>query len=70
MPGLLQVVANWNPLSALPAACQYLFGNPDPAAAVHVWPMRRPEPAAVVWAAALIAVFAPLSAWLCRRKVL
>jgi ABC-2 type transport system permease protein len=70
MPGWLQVVANWNPLSALAAACRHLFGNPNPAAAVPVWPMQHPQLTVVIWAAALIAVFAPLSVRLYRRKVL
>ncbi len=35
MPAWLRAVANWNPLSALAAACRHLFGNPNPAAAVH-----------------------------------
>jgi ABC-type multidrug transport system permease subunit len=70
MPGWLQVVADWNPLSALAAACRHLFGNPNPSAAVHAWPMQHPELTVVAWAAALIAVFAPLSVRLYRRKSL
>ena len=34
MPGWLQAVANWNPMSALAATCRHLFGNPNPAATV------------------------------------
>ncbi len=48
MPGWLQPVANWNPMSALAAASRKLFGNPNPAAAVHAWPMQHPELAVVV----------------------
>lgn len=70
MPGWLQAVANWNPLSALAAACRQLFGNPNPAATVPAWPMQHPGLTAVMWAVALIAVFAPLSVRLYRRKVL
>ena len=70
MPGWLQAVANWNPLSALAASCRHLFGNPNPAAAVQAWPMQHPELSVVIWAAALIALFAPLSVRLYRRKVL
>ena len=29
MPGWLQPVAEWNPMSALAAACRELFGNPN-----------------------------------------
>ena len=70
MPAWLRAVANWNPLSALAAACRHLFGNPNPAAAVHVWPMQHPELAVLLWSAAIIAVFAPLSVRLYRRKAL
>src|ERR1035438_2674346 len=30
MPHWLQVVANWNPVSAVASACRSLFGNPNP----------------------------------------
>ena len=39
-------------------------------AAVQAWPMQHPELSVVIWAAALIALFAPLSVRLYRRKVL
>jgi ABC-2 type transport system permease protein len=70
MPGWLQAFANWNPLSALAAACRHLFGNPNPAAAVQVWPMQHPELTVALWAIGLVAVFAPLSVRLYRRKAL
>jgi ABC-2 type transport system permease protein len=64
----LQPVAEWNPMSALASACRHLFGNPDPATGVHAWPMQHPELAVGCWAVALLAVFAPLSVHLYRRK--
>jgi ABC transporter DrrB family efflux protein len=70
MPGWLQPVAEWNPMSALAAACRHLFGNPNPAAAVHAWPMQHPELAVVCWAVAMLVVFAPLAVHLYRRKTL
>jgi len=70
MPGWLQPVAEWNPLSALAAASRHLFGNPNPAAAVQAWPMQHPELAVLLWSGALIAVFAPLAVRLYRRKSL
>lgn len=69
MPGWLQAVANWNPMSALAATCRRLFGNPNPAATVHVWPMEHPELAVAGWSVLMIAVFAPLAVRLYRRKV-
>jgi ABC transporter DrrB family efflux protein len=70
MPGWLQAVADWNPLSALAAACRHLFGNPDPAASIQVWPMQHPVLAVFLWSAGLLAVFAPLAVHLYRRKSL
>jgi ABC-2 type transport system permease protein len=70
MPGWLQPVAEWNPMSALAASSRALFGNPNPAAAVHAWPMQHPELAVACWAAVMLAVFAPLAVGLYRRKTL
>jgi len=70
MPGWLQPVAEWNPMSALAAACRHLFGNPNPAAAVQAWPMQHPELAVVCWSVAMLVVFAPLAVHLYRRKAL
>ena len=70
MPGWLQAIANWNPLSALAAACRHLFGNPDPAARVRAWPMQHPILTVFLWSAALLLVFAPLAVHLYRRKSL
>src|SRR5580704_14885791 len=70
MPGWLQPVAEWNPMSALAAASRHLFGNPNPAAAVHAWPMQHPELAVVCWAVAMLVVFAPLAVHLYHRKAL
>ena len=68
MPGWLQPVAEWNPLSSLAAACRELFGNPNPAAAVQVWPAQHPELAVLCWSAAMLVVFAPLAVHLYRSK--
>src|ERR1700678_334717 len=70
MPGWLQPVADWNPMSALAAATRHLFGNPNPAATIHAWPMQHPELAVVCWSLAMLAVFAPLAVRQFRRKVL
>jgi ABC transporter DrrB family efflux protein len=70
MPGWLQPVADWNPMSALAAATRHLFGNPNPAATIHAWPMQHPELAVVCWSVAMLAVFAPLAVRQFRRKVL
>jgi ABC-2 type transport system permease protein len=69
MPAWLREFADWNPISAVAAACRQLFGG-SPAPAVAAWPMQHPELAAAAWSLALIAVFAPTAVFLYRRKVL
>jgi ABC-2 type transport system permease protein len=68
MPGWLQVIANWNPVSAVTAAARHLFGNPNPSSSVAAWPMQHPVVAAVGWSLAILVVFAPLAAHLFRRR--
>ena len=68
MPGWLQPIAEWNPLSSLAAACRELFGNPNPAATVQAWPAQHPELAVLCWSAAMLVVFAPLAVRLYRSK--
>jgi ABC-2 type transport system permease protein len=64
LPPVLRAVANWNPVSVLAAACRRLLGDPDPAAAIHSWPMQHPELASALWSLVLLAVLAPLTVWL------
>ena len=68
MPGWLQLIAEWNPMSAVAAASRHLFGNPNPAASVQAWPMQHPELAVIGWSVVLLMVFAPLAVHLYRRK--
>ena len=68
MPGWLRQVADWNPVSAVTAAVRHLLGNPNPSASIHVWPMQHPVVAALIWSVAITAFFAPLAAYLYRRR--
>ena len=68
MPGWLQPIAQWNPMPALASVCRHLFGNQDPAVTVRVWPMRHAELAVFCWSGGMLAVFAPLTVHLYRRK--
>lgn len=70
MPGWLADFANWNPMSAIAAACRNLFGGANPAATVPAWPMQHPELAVVAWSILLIGIFAPTAVALYRRRVL
>jgi ABC-2 type transport system permease protein len=61
MPRPLQVIADWNPVSALTAACRELFGNPGVPAGDVAWPVAHPVAATIGWSLALLALFVPLS---------
>jgi len=68
MPALLRTIADWNPVSAVTSACRQLFGNPNPSAAIHAWPMQHPIVASLLWSTVLLAVCAPLASVLYRRR--
>jgi hypothetical protein len=68
MPSWLQVIADWNPVSAVTAACRDLFGNPNPSGGIHAWPMEHPVLAAVSWSLVILAICAPLAAHLLKRR--
>jgi ABC transporter DrrB family efflux protein len=68
MPAAIRAIADWNPVSAVTAASRHLFGNPNPSAAVHAWPLEHPVLASVIWSVALLAVFAPLATRLYRTR--
>ena len=62
LPPVLRTFALWNPVSAVTQATRELFGNippgtPDPT----TWPLQHPVLYTLIWAAAIIAVFAPLA---------
>jgi ABC-2 type transport system permease protein len=68
MPEVLRVIADWNPVSAVTAACRDLLGNPNPSASIQAWPMQHPVAASLLWSLVMLALFAPLSAVLYRRR--
>ncbi|RZS44432.1 ABC-2 type transport system permease protein [Herbihabitans rhizosphaerae] len=60
MPSWLRTIAEWNPVSALVAACRQLFGNPG-APVSDVWPLTHPVAATILWSLLLLAVVVPLA---------
>ena len=68
MPGWLQAVANWNPVSAVVAGARDLWGNPNPSAMVQAWPMQHPVEAALIWSVAILAVACPLAAHSFKKR--
>lgn len=68
MPGWLQPVAAWNPISAVAAAVRELFGNvPAMYVAPDYWPLQNPVLASVLWCVVILAVFVPLGVARYRR---
>jgi ABC-2 type transport system permease protein len=68
MPAWLRTIADWNPVSALTAACRLLFGNPGAPGAGAAWPLAHPVAATLLWSAVLTAIFLPLSVRTYKRK--
>jgi ABC-2 type transport system permease protein len=60
LPKVLQVVAEWNPVSAVVAAVRSLFGNAAGGTAT-AWPLEHPVVAALGWCALLLAAVVPLT---------
>jgi ABC transporter DrrB family efflux protein len=61
MPRILQVIAEWNPLSSTTAACRNLFGNPNPIPSDGSWPMANPELASVISSLVILAICIPIA---------
>jgi ABC-2 type transport system permease protein len=62
LPGPLQSFANWNPVSAVTQAAREGFGNlPSDLPAPSSWALQNPQIYSLLWAAAIVAVFAPLA---------
>ncbi|MGO9342425.1 MAG: ABC transporter permease [Acidimicrobiales bacterium] len=68
MPGWLQLVANWNPVSAVTAGARHLWANPNPSATIHAWPMQHPVDAALIWSVLILAIAAPLASHFFKRR--
>lgn len=68
MPDWLRVVVDWNPVSAVTAACRELWGNPNPSALDAAWSMQHPVPVALAWSIGLLVICLPLASMLYRRR--
>jgi len=66
LPGWLQPIAAWNPVSATVAAVRDLFGNSNPTPPGY-WPLEHPVIASLGWSLLVIAIFVPLSVRKYRR---
>lgn len=68
MPGWLQAIADWNPVSAATAGARQLWGNPNPSHTIQAWPMQHPVEAALIWSVVILAVAAPLASHFFKRR--
>src|ERR1700722_8995472 len=68
MPGWLQAIASWNPVSAVVAGARVLWGNPNPSGRIQAWPMQHPVEAALLWSVAILAVACPLAAHFFKKR--
>jgi ABC-2 type transport system permease protein len=66
MPGWLQHVAEWNPVSTVSLSARQLFGNPT-GIPTDAFPSQHPVLVTVGWVAVILVVFAPLSVRRYRR---
>jgi ABC-2 type transport system permease protein len=64
LPGWLQPVAEWNPISSTVLALRELFGNPTgfpPGGLPDVLPMQHPELVSPAWSLLILLVFVPIA---------
>jgi ABC-2 type transport system permease protein len=70
LPGVLKVIAEWNPTSALANALRHLFGNPGGVAPPDaIWPLAHPIAYTLIWALAIVVVCAPLAVLQYQRSI-
>ena len=68
MPGWMQAIAEWNPVSAVCAAARDLWGNPNPSGHLQAWPMQHPVQASLIWSVLILVVAAPLAAHSFKKR--
>jgi ABC-2 type transport system permease protein len=64
LPGWLQPIAEWNPISSTVLALRQLFGNPSgyaPGKIPDVLPMQHPAWVSLGWSVLILALFVPLA---------
>ena len=62
LPTVLRTIAEWNPVSSLAQAAREAFGNAVPyVSSSNAWSLNHPVVYVLLWVAAILAVFVPLS---------
>jgi ABC-2 type transport system permease protein len=69
LPGVLQTIAEWNPVTTLSEALRDLFGNPTGDLGENPpWPIDHPVLYTLIWAVGIVVVCAPLAVRAYRRS--
>lgn len=69
LPGVLQTIAEWNPVTSLTEALRALFGNPAGDLGENPpWPIDHPVLYTLIWTVGIVAVCAPLAIRAYRRS--
>ncbi|QXC63364.1 ABC transporter permease [Aquihabitans sp. G128] len=68
LPSVLRTIADWNPISAVAGSCREIFGNPNPAGAVDIWPAQHPMAMALLSSLAILAVCVPVASHLLQKR--
>ncbi|HEY2602055.1 MAG TPA: ABC transporter permease [Thermoleophilaceae bacterium] len=68
LPGGLQQIGEWNPLSAIVSGVRTLFGNPTATPNGAPWPLQHPVLGAVLWCLAILGVTVPLTIRRYRKR--
>ena len=70
MPGVLRVIAEWNPVTTLSDAVRVQFGNPNsPPAPGDPWSIAHPMAYSIIWMVLIVAVCAPLAVRAYQRSI-
>lgn len=67
LPRVLEIFAEWNPISAVTQAARQLFGNDALVAPPTAWPLEHPVVYTLIWTAITLLVFVPLTNLQYRR---
>lgn len=70
MPGFLQTIAEWNPVTTLSNSSRELFGNPSTIAGPDApWSIAHPIEYSIIWTIGIVLVCAPLAVRAYQRSV-
>jgi ABC-type multidrug transport system permease subunit len=69
LPGPLRTFAEWNPVSSVTQAARELFGNIPPNTPASGGALQHPVTYTLMWSAAILVVFVPLTTRQFRRSV-